>query len=389
MVLSKRERVLRTLELNDEPDKVPIHSLGFERTGASYGIFLESNEYKENKIYIENAYSRETYRWAGDITEQRFWNVDCHTTDPWRHRMKTQVVEGPSKYPNSYIIPTSGRVFQRVEQVKTGLTYAWYMDGVFHTPEIVHSYWDQYGKPSEHINDEVNYSPKIWEEFVESLSPYFYPMGRLMIAMNEALFEGMTVGRVVYNMRKNPEFIHEVMSEYTKVNLEYVKRYAEAGVDIAFYYDDLGYKGRSMFSIENFRTFMLPYYKKIYQECHKHGMFVIQHSCGYIDKLLPDMVDAGLNCIQALEPAAGVNLAYLKKILGDRLSFMGGMDATRTLSFGTPKEVEEEVKRCIKAAAFGGGYFAGPSHNILNAPWENILAFRAAIEKYRKYPLNL
>lgn len=389
MVLSKRERVIRTLEHDDEPDIIPIYTLGFERTGTTYQHFLETDEYQQFKVYIENDFSKEDYRWAGDITEPRFWNVDCHTADPWRHRIKTTVAEGPSEYPNSYVLPTSGRVFQRVEQIKTGLAYAWYVDGVFHTPEIVHSYWDEYGKPSEHINDEVNFSSEIWENFVESLSPYFYPMARLMIAMNEALFEGMTVGRVVYNMRKNPQFIHEVMSEYTKVNLEFVKRYAEAGIDIVFYYDDLGYKGRSMFSLENFRTFILPYYRKIYQECKKHGMFIIQHSCGYIDKLLPDMVDAGLDGIQALEPAAGVDLAYLKESLGDRLSFLGGMDASRILSFGSPKEVEEEVKRCIQAAGIGGGYFAGPSHNILNVPWENILAFRAAIEKYRKYPLNL
>ena len=38
--------------------------------------------------------------------------------------------------------------------------------------------------------------------------------------------------------------------------------------------------------------------------------------------------------------------------------------------------------------SYGGGYFAGPSHNILNVPWENVLAFRAAIEKYRDYPLK-
>ncbi len=36
MVLSKRERVIRTLELDDEPDMVPIHFLGFEKTGESY-----------------------------------------------------------------------------------------------------------------------------------------------------------------------------------------------------------------------------------------------------------------------------------------------------------------------------------------------------------------
>lgn len=388
MALSKRERVIRALERDDEPDMIPIHTLGFERTGTSYQWYLESEEFKKNEIFIEGDYSKEDYRWPGNITELRFWNVDCHTMDPWRHRMKSGILEGPTEYPGSYIIPTSGRVFQRVEQVETGLTYAWYVDGIFHTPEILHSYWDEYGKPSEQINDDVSYSPQIWEKFVDILSPYLYPMARLMIAMNEALFEGMTVGKVIYHMRKNPQFIHEVMTEYTKVNLEFVKRYAEAGIDIVFYYDDLGYKGRSMFSLANFREFMLPYYKKIYQECKKHGMFVLQHSCGYIDQLLPDMVDAGLDGIQALEPAAGVDLAHLKETLGDKLSFMGGMDATRVLSFGTPQDVEEEVKRCIKAAGHGGGYFAGPSHNILSVPWENVLAFRAAIEKYRSYPLQ-
>ena len=199
----------------------------------------------------------------------------------------------------------------------------------------------------------------------------------------------MTIARVAYYMRKKPEFIHEMMNEFNKVNLEIIKRLAEAGVDIVFYADDLGFKGSSIFSIEHFKEFILPYYKEIYQACKKNGMLVIQHSCGYIDKLLSDMVGAGLDCIQALEPAAGVDLAYLKETLGDRVSFMGGIDATRKLSFGTPKDVEEEVKRCIQAAGIGGGYFAGPSHNILNVPWENILALRAAIEKYREYPLKI
>ncbi|MHA2131910.1 MAG: uroporphyrinogen decarboxylase family protein, partial [Promethearchaeota archaeon] len=111
-------------------------------------------------------------------------------------------------------------------------------------------------------------------------------------------------------------------------------------------------------------------------------------SCGYIEDILPYMVDAGLDCIQALEPAAGVNLGRLKENFGDKMSFMGGMDSTRILNFGTPKEIEEHVKECINTAAVGGGYFAGPSHNILNVPWENILAFRSAIEKYRDYPLK-
>ena len=76
-------------------------------------------------------------------------------------------------------------------------------------------------------------------------------------------------------------------------------------------------------------------------------------------------------------------------MLGDKLCFMGGLDSSGILTYGTPKDVEENVRNTIKGAGKGGGYFVGPSHDIINIPWENILAMRAAIEKYRKYPLKL
>lgn len=389
MVLSKRERVIRTLERDGEPDIIPIYYQGFEPTSTAYQYFLKSDKYKELKTFIKNDFSQIKYRSAGDITELRFWNVDCHSMDPWMKRMKDVVAKSPPEYPECILSATTGRLHKQVPQVKTGLSYRWYIDGYYRTPEILRSYWDEYGKPSEHINDKLNYSPKVWEEYVKSLSPYLYPIARLAMAMTESLFEGMTIGRATYYMRKDPQFIHEVMGEYAKTNLEMIKRLAEAGVDVVFYFDDLGFKGRSIFSIKNFQKFILPYYKKIYDACKKNGIFIVQHSCGYIDKLLPDMVNAGLDCIQSLEPASGVDLAHLKNTLGDRLSFMGGMDASRVLNFGSPSDIEKEVKRCIHAAAQGGGYFAGPSHNILNVPWENVLAFRAAIEKHRKYPLNI
>ncbi|MBA7696902.1 hypothetical protein ES703_105556 [subsurface metagenome] len=208
------------------------------------------------------------------------------------------------------------------------------------------------------------------------------------IEIASALFEGMTIPRVAYYMRKNPQFIHEVLGEYTQAIMEVIKRLAEAGVDIVFYGDDLAYKERTFFSLNQFREFILPCHKKIFQLCKKKGMIVVLHSDGKIDQYLPDLVDAGLNGIQALEATAGVDLAGLKENLGDRLCFLGGLDSSGVLCFGTPKDVEENVKKCIKAAGYGGGYFVGPSHDILNMPWENVLAMRAAIEKYRKYPIN-
>ena len=390
MQLSKRERVIRTLELDDNIDKLPVHYLGFEFTASAYQKFLKTNEYNNNKTFIENDFSKVKYCWAGDITELRFWNVDCHSMDPWGpKKYKEPTKRAPPEYPDCMISALNGCVWKLVKQVDTGLAYLWYVDGHFRTPEIVHYYWDKYGKPSEQVNDKLNYTPQIWDGYVDSLKKYLYPMAFVPVAIHEALFEGMTMSRVAYYMRKNPQFIHEVLSEYTKLNIEVIKRFHEAGVDIVFYSDDLGYKGRSILSIEQFKKFILPYYKKFYSACKQRGMFIVQHSCGYIDENLPYMAEAGLNCIQALEPAAGVDLAKLKQNLGDKLSFMGGIDSSRILNFGTPEDIVQEVKRCVKSAGFNGGYFVGPSHNILTTSWENIVVLRDAIEKYRKYPLNL
>ena len=390
MKLSKRERVIRTLELDDNIDMLPVHYLGFEKSASSYQSFLKTDEYNKYKTIVENDFSKVKYCWAGDITDLRFWNVDCHAMDPWGpKKFKEPIKRAPPEYPDCVISAINGIMWKMVKQVDTGIPYLWYVDGYFRTPKNVHFYWDKYGKPSEQVNDKLDYTPQIWDGYVDSLKNYLYPMVPLPVAIHESLFEGMTMSRVAYYMRKNPQFIHEVLSEYTKLNIEVIKRVHEAGVDIIFYSDDLGFKGRSILSIEQFKKFILPYYKKLYKACAQRGMFIVQHSCGYIDKNLPYMAEAGLNCIQALEPTAGVDIAHLKQILGDKLSFMGGIDSSRILNFGTQDEIVQEVKRCVKAAGYKGGYFVGPSHNILTTPWENIKVLREAIEKYRKYPLNL
>ncbi|MBD3340307.1 MAG: hypothetical protein GF353_14430 [Candidatus Lokiarchaeota archaeon] len=385
MVLSKRERVIRTLEL-EEPDLIPIHNMGFEHTSKVFRVYFNSEERERYKTQVINDYTKVKYF----ITEQRFWNVDIFEMDPFgMSKLKVKVKKAPSEYSEDCRINTlTGVVRKNVKQVETGLDYSWYVDGYFKNPEILHEYWDKYGKPIDRINERIDYSPKVWEGFVEAISPYFYPMVITPLNMVEELSQGITLGRLGYYMRKDPQFIHEIMREYTKAVIEIINRLSEAGVDIFFYGDDLGYKGKSFVSLDQFKKFFLPYHKKIYQTCKKHSMFVIHHSDGYIDELVGFLADAGLDCIQSLEAPAGVDLENLKDKYGKRLAFMGGMDHT-ILGFGTPREIEAEVKRCIKAAAQDGGYFAGPSHTILNAPWENIMAFRDAIEKHRKYPLDL
>ncbi|TXT62387.1 MAG: Methylated-thiol--coenzyme M methyltransferase [Promethearchaeota archaeon] len=385
MSLSKRERVLKTLELDGEPDKVPIHYFGFEQTGTSFQAFSRSIEKQEFTSFVNNRHNNKKYY----ITEQRFWNLDIFEMDPFGvNKLKIKNIEAPPDFPNSYISVIDGRIFKTVKQVETGMPYEWYVGGYFTSKERVNELWDRYGKPSERINDRINYSPQIWEGFVEAVSPYFYPMVYTPLNPTECLFEGVTMARVAYFMRKDPQFIHMLMDEYTKVDIEIIKRLNEAGVDIVFMGDDLGYKENPIFSLKQYNEFILPYHKKLFQKCKKFGMLSVLHSCGKIDQYVPDLIKAGLNCLQALEVTAGVDLKNLKKHYGDKICFMGGLDSSGILTFGTPEQVFEHVKNTLKIGGKGGGYFVGPSHDILNIPWENILAMRSAIEKYRDYPFN-
>ncbi|MHA2400362.1 MAG: hypothetical protein ACXADU_15930, partial [Promethearchaeota archaeon] len=81
MTLSKRERVIRTLEL-EEPDMIPIHYLGFETTGLSNQYFKNSDEFKKIQAGIEDDVLEMKFKvlmgTSGSITELRFWNSDIH-----------------------------------------------------------------------------------------------------------------------------------------------------------------------------------------------------------------------------------------------------------------------------------------------------------------------
>jgi uroporphyrinogen-III decarboxylase len=100
--------------------------------------------------------------------------------------------------------------------------------------------------------------------------------------------------------------------------------------------------------------------------------------------LLDDLVDAGVDIINPVQTSArGMDPASLKARYGDRLVFWGGgVDTQRTLPFGTPVEVYEEVCERIRTFSQGGGYVFSAVHNIQdNVPAENMLAmFQALVD---------
>ena len=76
----------------------------------------------------------------------------------------------------------------------------------------------------------------------------------------------------------------------------------------------------------------------------------------------------------------------LKREFGSRLAFHGGISIQRTLPFGKPEDVREEVRDRVEALGKGGGYILCTSHNIqADTPLENLDALLAAYDDYGRY----
>jgi uroporphyrinogen decarboxylase len=163
-------------------------------------------------------------------------------------------------------------------------------------------------------------------------------------------------------------------------------------VDVVLVGEDMGFQNGPIISPELYRRLFKPRHKKFFDTVKKHtSAFVLLHSCGSIYKLLPDIIELGVDAINPVHVAArDMDSSMLGSEFGDRLSFWGGIDTQRVLPNGTPEEVKAEVRRRIRDLAPGGGYVLAAAHNIQpDVPVENILAMFEAGREYGRYPINL
>ncbi len=205
-------------------------------------------------------------------------------------------------------------------------------------------------------------------------------------------FGPTTIGKL---MRKRPGYFKDLLAKFGKLSEETAKCSAEAGHVIIKTGDDLGQKDRTLLSPKKYREFFFPHLKSRCDAAHKHGAVVFMHSCGYMEELIPHFLDAGLDGLQSLEVPAGNDLARIRSVVKDKMCLVGGIDSSRVMTFGTPKECEEHVKEKMRKATtldgetMAGGYIPGPAHNLIDTPMENVRTVIAAIAKYGVYPLNI
>jgi uroporphyrinogen decarboxylase len=156
-------------------------------------------------------------------------------------------------------------------------------------------------------------------------------------------------------------------------------------IDMVYFYDDVATQNSLMMSPETWRTEVRPFHEQLVEAAHARGVPVMYHCDGSIYRLIPELIDMGVDLLNPIQPdAKDMDARRLKQEFGDRLSFHGGIDIVGVLPRGTPDEVRDAVRDCVEVLGRDGGYILCSSHHIQpDTPVENVLALYEGGLRYR------
>ncbi len=182
-------------------------------------------------------------------------------------------------------------------------------------------------------------------------------------------FEAMRqlVGDVILlsAMAEDPEWVRDMSSTYTDLILRDFDGLYEAGAvpDSVWVFGDIGYRNGPFFSPSMYRELILPDHKRIGDWAHERDLKYIYHTDGDVRKLIPGLLDAGIDCLQPLEAKAGMDIRELVPMYGDRLSFFGNIDMTVACT-NDRALVEHEVLSKLEAGMSIKGYIFHSDHSV-------------------------
>lgn len=188
------------------------------------------------------------------------------------------------------------------------------------------------------------------------------------------------LNNILYDLYDRPEWVKELFEILKDNSIKVAKRLAGTGVDCIMV--NGSYAGLGI-SLDMYEEFIWPLDIQIIDAANKGGMLTSLHNCGKCNALLEKMAQSGATCIEPLTPPeydGDIELADAKKRVGDKVGLWGGFKE-RVLT-KSPEEVKAEVKRCLNAAAYNGGYVLRGTGQIYEATIDNLKLILECVSEY-------
>ena len=181
-----------------------------------------------------------------------------------------------------------------------------------------------------------------------------------------------------------PEEMREIYDDYVTFLLGMLELYIKKGgeFDGLWFFSDMAYCSGPMFSPTVFRDVIAPGYERLKDWCRVNNKSMLLHTDGNISKLLPELIRIGFDWVHPLEARAGNDVRIYKDEYGDKITFMGNINAD-IIARGNENEVEDEIASKVTIAKENGGYIYHIDHSV--PPTISFEAYSHAIEMVKKY----
>ncbi len=187
------------------------------------------------------------------------------------------------------------------------------------------------------------------------------------------------------------EHVREIFARQCDIaleNLERIRPAVEEVVDVLFITGtDFGTQRGPFISRDAYRDLYMPFHRRVNDWVHANTTWrTFIHSCGGVEPLIPDFIEAGFDILNPVQcSAADMDPQHLKETYGDDIVFWGGgIDTQKTLPFGTPDEVREQVRERVEVFGEDGGFVFNAIHNVqANTPVKNLVAMFETFDDVR------
>lgn len=157
-----------------------------------------------------------------------------------------------------------------------------------------------------------------------------------------------------------------------KGSVEACKRLIGAGAEIVFMCADYCFNDGPFLSPAMFGEYVTPFLAQLVDGIHAAGGYACKHTDGNIMPILDQIVGTGIDALHSLDPMAGVDIAEVKRLYGDRICLLGNVNCA-LVQAGTKEQIEESARYCLQHGGVeSGGYVYCTSNCVFEGvPLEN------------------
>jgi uroporphyrinogen decarboxylase len=181
---------------------------------------------------------------------------------------------------------------------------------------------------------------------------------------------------------EEPEHFAALLDRVVEYNLRLARLAVERyGIEIIATTDDVATKAGPLVSPKVYFDVIAPSFRKVIRGYRELGCLVIKHSDGDVAALADFWIESGINCLDPVDPSAGVSFAEARARYGDRVALKGNVDCAGVLQYGTPADVRVAVRECLEQGGCSGHILSSSNTIHRGVKPEN---YRAMLEALRE-----